>query len=373
MAFSLSRNAKLYLSTVESSWDGDASTHSFADANTFEIPILDGFSFTQATGTQVVTLNESGASPSRGQRAFNTSLEAVEWSFSTYLRPYTDGDDSDAHGAIEKILWNALVSDTLDTAQDGTNGIACDSTDMTVSLGDSNKNQLLELYGYFHFSDSNLTYKLSKMCVDSVTIDFDIDGIAMANWTGYATAITQVGATYPDTSGTDYVPFASTSDFILNRLSTVTLTSDISGSSKVYTFPITGGSWTFSNNISYTIPEELGVINDPIDHQTGTRAISGSLTAYLDDTSLETKEIYDDIYADINGASPDVTNTFNTVLKIGGASAPYVELNMPYCHLELPAIETADVMGVTINYTVLESALGSDNEMTVNYVGLTSI
>jgi len=379
MAFALSRNAKLYLSTVESSWDGNGSGQfDFASANTFEVPILDGFSFGQATGTQTITLNESGTSPSRGQKIFNTSLDPVEWSFSTYMRPFTDATNSDQHTAVEKILWNALVAGSLDTNEDGTYGITSDSNGMAVDFESSNVNQLLKLHGYFRFDDTGspgITYKLKNMCVDSATIDFDIDGIAMINWTGYADSITDVGATYPDTSGTDYVPAPATADFILNRLSTLSMTSDISGSSVTYSFPITGGSFAINNNITYVTPEELGKINSPEDHFTGSRTISGSLTAYLDTSSNETKTLYNDILADINGADPDITNEFAITLAVGGSSsAKKVTLYMAKAHLELPAIDTADVMGVTINFTGLEGTFGSsNNEATITYVGETSV
>ncbi len=61
MALSLSRNATLILSyqaSTATAWDGAGRNP--AEANTFEIPILDGFSFSQSTGTQNVTLNEAG-------------------------------------------------------------------------------------------------------------------------------------------------------------------------------------------------------------------------------------------------------------------------------------------------------------------------
>ena len=163
MALSLSRNATFYASYVAagtSTWVGNGTNPS--DSDTFEIPILDGFSFSQATGTQNVTLNEAGATPKRGQKIFNTSLEPVDWSFTTYMRPFTDSADSDKHSATEKLLWNALVSNTQ-TNNTSTGGIACDTTDMTIDFEDSEHNQLLKFTGWFAFSDSSLTYELANM------------------------------------------------------------------------------------------------------------------------------------------------------------------------------------------------------------------
>ena len=52
----------------------------------WEVPILDGFSFSQTTNSTEVVLAEmedSAGSSRRGRRLFNDSLAPVEWSFST--------------------------------------------------------------------------------------------------------------------------------------------------------------------------------------------------------------------------------------------------------------------------------------------------
>jgi len=379
MALSLSRNATVILSYQDSTATAfDGAGREPSEANTFEIPVLDGFSFSQATGTQNVTLNEAGASPKRGQSIFNTSIEPVDWSFTTYIRPRIDDLTTDLHGMTEKILWNALVSG-VKTDNVGTGGITSTAASCTVDFEESNKNQLLKLTGWFVFSDSSTNYRLKNMCVNSASMDFDVDGIAQITWSGYAEAIDAVAAGATPTTGDDatdgYALAPSTADFILNRLSTVTLTSSISGSSKAYTFALTGGNVTIDNGISYVTPESLGRINVPIGHQTGTRAVSGNFTAYLDTAALSTKVMYDDILADINAADPDtITNVFAIALSIGGASAPKVLFNMPKAHLELPSLDTADVMGVTINWTALEDGFGTGNdEATIVYTGLTVV
>jgi len=383
MALSLSRNATVILSYNSAApWDGDGRIP--GEADTYEIGVLDGFSFSQATGTQNVTLNEAGTSPARGQAIFNTSIEPVDWSFTTYIRPRIDdlgsagADGADRHGMTEKILWNALAS-SVKTDNASTGGITSSAGDCTVDFEESAKNQLLKLTGWFIFSDSGLNYRLSNMCVNSASMDFDIDGIAQITWSGYASALAEVAdSARPETAGDasdGYHAAPATADFILNRLSTVVLTSSISGSSKAYTFPLTGGNVTIDNGISYVTPETLGVINSPIDHQTGTRAVSGNFTAYLNDTNaLGTKDIYTDMLTDIASATPDITNVFSIALNIGGASAPNVVFTMPKAHLELPTLDTADVMGVTITFTALEDGFGAGNdEATVVYTGLTLV
>ena len=121
-------------------------------------------------------------------------------------------------------------------------------------------------------------------------------------------------------------------------------------------------------------PETLGVINSPIDHQTGTRAVTGNFTAYLDTATDSTKDMYVDMLTDVASADPDITNVFDIELKIGGTAAPNVIFRMQKAHLELPTLDTADVMGVTMNFTALEDGTFTGNdEVTVQYTGLTVV
>ncbi len=87
---------------------------------------------------------------------------------------------------------------------------------------------------------------------------------------------------------------ADTDNFIRNRLTQLTIVPtsqdpDADGTAALqasYSVTLTGGNITVSNNISYITPEELGIVNVPIGHVTGTRAVSGSFTCYLtEDTS----------------------------------------------------------------------------------------
>ena len=85
----------------------------------WEVPVLDGFSFSQGNNTSEITLNEmesSGGISRRGRRAFNDSLAPGEWSLSTYVRPFAsagagDGaaDDSAHVHAVEEVLWGMMA------------------------------------------------------------------------------------------------------------------------------------------------------------------------------------------------------------------------------------------------------------------------
>ena len=78
MAVNLLRNTKVFFTTnLDSDFKVRDTGTAFTAENTFEIQVLDGFSFSQNTTTETVELNEAGATPNRGQRAFNTALDPV--------------------------------------------------------------------------------------------------------------------------------------------------------------------------------------------------------------------------------------------------------------------------------------------------------
>jgi len=461
MAFSLSRNCTLIVSTVASSWDGvSGQGNALNDVDTFEIPVLDGFSFSQGNQTQNITVNEAGASPKRGQQIFNTALDPVDFSFTTYIRPFTDTNNAAKHSCTEKLLWNALVAAQTDTAENGTYGITSSTTSMIVDLESSDVHQLDQLNYYFYFSDSGLCYKVSNGVLTSADVDFSIDGLAQITWTGQGDNLTEVGSTRPTTAGTGYVAAPSTADFINNKLSTcalglnldgtaghvsaistpttagsgytsaptvtitsssgsgatatatitsgavtgVTVTSGGSGytsapgisfsappsgttatgstatvtsSAKTYNLAITGGSFTLDNGITWLTPEELGVINTPETHYTGSRTVSGSLTCYLTSGgTADSEEFMNDFLADVSSSNPDTTVDGTMSLKIGGqtASTPRVYLDMEHAHFTIPTVDVADVVSLTIEFTGLESsAFSAADEATITYYGKTAV
>ena len=69
---------------------GDGTAWALTDT-AFRIPVLEGFSFSQSTNASEITLSEmqdSSGQSRRCRKSFNDSLAPVDWSFSTYLRPF---------------------------------------------------------------------------------------------------------------------------------------------------------------------------------------------------------------------------------------------------------------------------------------------
>ena len=159
MALNLSRSTKLFVSTVAT---GNAA------ANTWEVPVLDGYTFSQEADSQTITLNEAGNAPVRGQKIFNTALTPADISIPTYVRPFYNT----THSALEQVLWEGLVGPgPVNTyAKRGTNY-------MEANFKGSNQHELLKLYLFFQLE--NTTYRVNDVALNSAEVDFSIDGIAI--------------------------------------------------------------------------------------------------------------------------------------------------------------------------------------------------
>ena len=123
--FNLSRNSRVFFTTnlgTSGTAAGQVQATGFTIANSQELTVLDGFSFTQTTTADTVTVNEAGAAPARGQRSFNTALNPVDFSFTTYIRPYLNTTVE----AEEACLWNALL---------GTASLEATGTSAAFTLG----------------------------------------------------------------------------------------------------------------------------------------------------------------------------------------------------------------------------------------------
>jgi hypothetical protein len=201
-------------------------------------------------------------------------------------------------------------------------------------------------------------------------MDFDIDGIATLQWSGFAKALSDAGTSVPgDLSSPIANGLTDTTNFIRNRISTVSLLRTDVSPDDTYDIVLTGGSFTIENNISYLTPEELGVVNAPLANITGARSISGSMTCYLDNDAANSKS--GELFADLVGDTATVRNVFDMAINIGGttASTPRVVLDLPTAHLEVPTVNVEDLLTLEINFHGQVSSGDVDNtdEATIIY------
>lgn len=478
-AFNLVRNTRVFFTSNVGLLGGVANAvlaTGMLPANTVELQVLDGFSFSQGTQTANIQLNEAGQTPVRGQRTFNTSLDPVDFSFSTYIRPTITSTKATAE---EKVLWNALMSDTaidttgitiggtvtgisrVDTSTatatiagtgmtyvgavvdgvytlagaTGAAGVALEwnqpfkivslsataivikyvsapsvAAGTTTSIGTlkfmsgawvehaavsptasyalttfagSNKNQL-QAFGIIFVVDGAV-YVVDNCAMDQAVIDFGLDAISTIAWTGKGTQLRQLDSTQASLSGNTFTGTAlagtttaknTAANYITNKLSSVTLKSNIAGvGGTSYSIALTGGSITFANNINYITPANLGVVNTAIGYYTGSRAISGTMNAYLRTGTNTTATLLTDILSNVSTATD---TRFALGIQIGGSvNATRVEIEMDGAMLQVPTVETADIISTAISFTAQAttnvSATGADydlentNEASIRY------
>jgi|TARA_R110002153_G_scaffold43767_3_gene123723 hypothetical protein len=404
MAFFFSRDTKVFMQ-----WSEDSTT---ANTALYEIPVLDGFSFSQGTNTSEITLSEAANSSGyskRGRAMFTDSFAPAEWSFSTYMRPtvsgsnakFASGDhaDSGGHFAVEGPLWAAMSAKDYDDACGGdaygdtakqefnfanSNQVTLGTFDMYFVLGAA-KDTATALYATG--TEGVTIYKLADCSVGSASIDFDIEGIAQVGWSGNGKTIEEAASLNTEATGTTAKGLIregvdTTSNFIRQKLTDLSLTYDASettgtvgalgSSDQAYSVTLTGGNITVENNISYLTPETIGTVNLPLGHVTGTRSVSGNFTCYLNDVSNGSL----DLFEKLQESRGVITNAFQMVFSIGGSgNTPRCNVSIGKAHLELPTHDLSDVVSVDVAFhglsTDLSSATAADatNEVKVTYVG----
>jgi hypothetical protein len=383
MAVNLIRNARVFYTSNVDTATGAVNTTGFTVDNTREIQVLDGLSFSQNTTSDVVTLNEAGTTPDRGQRSFNTALDPVDFSFSTYIRPKFS---SNYVLAEEAVLWNAFAC-AIEAGPYGTTAAptgaawvettgAAGTALSTLSFANSDKNQLLK-FGMIILLDS-AAYVIDNCALDTATVDFGLDAIAMIAWTGKGTALRSITATAGTTgnpvfsggtiSGTALAK-TTNAPYLANKLSVLSLNSGFSGGTQ-YNLALTGGSLTISNNLTYLTPANLGIVNQPCTYFTGTRAISGTVNAYL--KSGTTGDAANLLSAMLTSSTTDVAPVFRMAVSVGGSSGNYVKFDMPAAVLTIPTVNTEQVVSTAINFTAHGSSSGAldilaENELSVIY------
>ena len=458
-----SRDTKLYIELIDNAGAAQG------DGSVWEIPILDGYSFSQSTNTSEITLSEAASSTGasrRGRKVFTDNFAPAEFSFSTYVRPIKSPASTNAgagawetanvasvsHHAVEEVLWALFTGDSTFTKSANTtaaawnDSIANGTTSMVVDFSASNKSQLgrANLYfvmggdqsivsttldaaasagqkvvpvasttgikqgDYMRFVGDDVStnsgdnvvfevdtidpgagtvtlksnipntianstavtfssaqvYKLPGSVLNEVSVDFDLEGIATLNWSGMADIIEEA---FSAPAATIYEGITSTNNFIRNKISTLALVSSATAvpASHTYDITLTGGNITMTNNITFLTPEEIGTVNKPIGHVTGTRSITGSFTCYLNTAAKGSA----DLFQDIMSATTVVTHDYSATLNMGGTTGPCVAFAMPQAHVSLPAINVEDVISVEVTFDALPSSIPNTDEITITYKG----
>lgn len=352
MSLQLLRNTRIFVSTV---------TTGFTTANTQEILVQDDISWGQDTNSTDITVNEAGPRPTRGTKRFNDSLNAAEWSFSTYILPYLvegDGTDPDTMMLPDYLLWHSLSSGApVDLA--GTTGAHTNDVNFLVNFKNNAYHELAMVYIYI-LTDGAWS-RIDKCQINQAEVNVDIEDIGRVTWSGNGTQIVPLDDAPFDVATigmTDALYLTLQNSYIKNKLTILKLRD--MDSNKEYNIPITGGSFTINNNVTYLTPNIMSRVNIPIGSFTGTFELTGSLTAYLNDNPLGSLELYKDLVEGLK-----VVNRFEIALILGGEYAdgrPAAVLVAKQAHVNIPTIETDDVLGTSVEFKAIPTDLDQGDE-----------
>lgn len=365
-------------------------------ANTWEIPVLNGFSFSQGANTSEVTLNEmsdAAGTSRRGRTMFIDSQAPAEWSFDTYVRPTISATK---HRAVEEPLWANFVANNAYAAGAWLPNTveSVGTTSLDIEFTESNKTELGKFdLVFIAGGNSSATafdtgsgatagtaygvqmYRIYDASINEVSITFDIDGIATLSWSGSGARLRDYGPTFSAATAIR-VGIDQTTNFIRNRLTQATFVrKDAAGATiKTYNITLTGGTITLTNNLTYLTPEVLGKVNVPLGHVTGTRSIGGSFTCYLDASAQGSAELFEDLAQDTTANR----NIFDLTFYVGGASgtadmprAPGLVFSVPKAHLSIPTHDTGDVLALSVDFTAIPTDMGTPDEIDlIRYVGV---
>ena len=335
------------------------------------------FTFTKSGSSPnriiTTTIGSATADIAEGGVNYETSDELFI-SIEAFAEAVANGTGVTATAAEIETLFGASADVTVGITAVGAGagnntftGFTRDGTDLNIDFGSSNKTTLGTADIHFVMggasSGTKVAYKIKDCVVNEASIDFDIDGIATINWSGFGEIITEDTApTATITEGT-----TATSNFIRNRLTSLDISGNAS-SSVTYTDKVilTGGNVTISNNITYLTPETLGVVNQPIGHVTGTRSVNGNFTCYLNTETNSSADLFENIIEDTDL----ITNDFDLHFHVGGSgNTPRLELDMTDCHLEVPTHSIDDVISLEVNFHALPSSINNTDELVITYVG----
>lgn len=392
MAINLARNTRLWVSTV---------TTGHNNSNTFEVPIQDGYTLSQSASSTDISPDEAGATPTRGSKRFNESLDPVEWALTSYITPYVvDGQfvatgDTDSAIAgkvytVDMLLWHAIASGSTVAPEfhnDSGKKVAGSASEFSVEFGDNDAHQLFPIFLYFRID--NQTYLVEGVQINQAEISVDISDIGQISWSGQGTKYTPIadpafmagngnryadGGTATPVVNDSYVAIPANKEYIINKLTEMTLVNNDDTTNGNYDIPITSASVTIANNVTYLTPNTLAQVDSPIGSFTGTFEVTGSVEAYLRDTggagTVGAKKGSAELLSDMLAtAGVSVTTDYSLVINMGGTTGTKAILTIPHAHLAIPEVSVEDLVSASFEFKGIpqDAELNSGDEISVDF------
>jgi len=331
MSVILSRNTTLFVSTVESG---------FTTANTTKLSILDGYKLTQASVLNTYSTFRNALAPSRLDTKYVKDVELVNLDFRTYVKTKDNAglkESSDLH------LWNALTN----------NGTAKFSDRFEIDFVSSKTNTFPDLFIYVNMEGD--VFKVGKCYIESVNIEFDIDGIVTTSWKIKALAFTNV-ATAPAT----FLDRTERVGYLKGRLSIL----EFNRQAQEYNLPILGGSITISNSIvKLSTPIVSQQLATNLRAKVEGRSVDGSISVYLRTGKNRSVELLNSMLV----AMSTINDLASITINLGGGTGRRLAIILPRTIVGLPQLNLKDVVTTDISLSPVESAIGANDDIQLIY------
>ena len=124
---------------------------------------------------------------------------------------------------------------------------------------------------------------------------------------------------------------------------------------------------TYINNIQFTTPETLGVVNRPIAGTNRNRLVSGSFNMYLREATggdPSTAELLTNIQND-----PRTKTSSNTsfTVTVGPSDGSNIQFNVPAAEFDIPTVNFDEITNIGLTFAGQEPAasVGSGGELVI--------
>ena len=155
------------------------------DGHLWQIPVTEAPSFSQGTeSVEIATPTLVGGGTTRNSlnrftKQIKASYTPADFSFSTFVRPFTQGSKE---RAVEDILWELVSKGSATSYANSPSTVSAASQVVTMS-----RDELLDTFNLYFVFENNTGYKLRGCKLNSADASVAIDSIATINWSGYGT------------------------------------------------------------------------------------------------------------------------------------------------------------------------------------------
>ena len=331
MTVILSRDSELYLSTV----DVD-----FTEETTTKLRLLDGYKMTQGSQINSYSTFRNAVAPSRVETKYVKDLDLVSLEFDTYCKTSLYGGVAESS---DYLLWDSFTN----------HGLTKNATKMEIDFLSSSTNIFPTLFIYVVMD--NDVFKLSDCYVESATLPIDINGIAKVSWSIKALTYEKV-ASAPNV----YKDRTEVTGLLKTRLSVM----EFNRQTQDYHLPLLSGSVTIKNDIvMLSTPVVYAQLAENRRIRVEARSVNGTISAYLRTGKARSFGLLESMLTSI----ATINDLTNITINIGGLTGRRVAINLPQTIISLPAINLRDVVAVDINLLPVETGIGQNDDITIEY------